>query len=160
MFEKLFILVKNNAGTAVIDNPAIPVKYHEAVINEASSSIIEVLKNQLETGKIKELVKFFQFSGIYNNALVSSIINKFANKLNNFYGIEPDSAMRAANSLITPVMAELVKKSKDAKNLDFGLSNLLSKLNGNRTDMSALVNQMMVAWSDIKVVRHFKGCKV
>jgi hypothetical protein len=145
MFEKLFILVKNNAGTAVIDNPAIPVKYHEAVINEASSSIIEVLKNQLETGKIKELVKFFQFSGIYNNALVSSIINKFANKLNNFYGIEPDSAMRTANSLITPVMAELVKESKDAKNLDFGLSNLLSKLNGNRTDMSALVNQMMVA---------------
>ncbi|MDB4901998.1 MAG: hypothetical protein JWQ63_1279, partial [Mucilaginibacter sp.] len=42
MFEKLFLLVKNNAGTAVIDNPAIPVKYHEAVINEASSSIIEV----------------------------------------------------------------------------------------------------------------------
>jgi len=145
MFEKLFMLVKNNAGTAVIDNPAIPVKYHEAVINEASSSIIEVLKNQLETGKIKDLIKFFQFSGIYNNSLVSSIINKFANKLNNFYGIAPDSALLAANSLITPVMAELVKESKDAKNLDFGLSNLISKLSGNRTDMSALVNQMMIA---------------
>src|SRR3954468_21299692 len=130
MFEKLFLLVKNNAGTAVIDNPAIPVKYHEAVINEASSSIIEVLKNQMETGRVKELVKFFQFSGIYNNSLVSSIINKFANKLNNFYGIEPESAMSAANSLITPVMAELVKESKDEKNADFGLSNFLSKLNG------------------------------
>ena len=145
MFEKLFMLVKSNAGTAVIDNPAIPVKYHEAVINEASSSIIEVLKNQLETGKVKELVKFFQFSGIYNNSLVSSIINKFANKLNNFYGIEPESAMSAANSLITPVMAELVKESKDAKNLDFGLSNFLSKLNGNRGNMDALVGEMMVA---------------
>ncbi len=145
MFEKLFMLVKNNAGTAVIDNPAIPAKYHEAVINEASSSIIEVLKNQLETGKIKDLVKFFQFSGIYNNSLVSSIINKFANKLNNFYGIEPESAMSAANSLITPVMAELVKESKDAKNVDFGLSNFLSKLNGNRGNMDALVGEMMVA---------------
>ncbi|MDP9081649.1 MAG: hypothetical protein M3O71_29910 [Bacteroidota bacterium] len=145
MFEKLFMLVKNNAGTAVIDNPAIPAKYHEAVINEASSSIIEVLKNQLETGKIKDLIKFFQFSGIYNNALVSSIINKFANKLNNFYGIEPASAMQAANTLITPVMEELVKESKDAKNIDFGLSNFISKLSGNRADMSVLVNQMMVA---------------
>lgn len=145
MFEKLFMLVKNNAGTAVIDNPAIPAKYHEAVINDASSSIIEVLKNQLETGKIKDLIKFFQFSGIYNNALVSSIINKFANKLNNFYGIEPDSAMLTANSLITPVMVELVKESKDAKNKDFGLSNFISKLSGNRADMSGLVNQMMVA---------------
>jgi hypothetical protein len=145
MFEKLFMLVKSNAGTAVIDNPAIPVKYHEAVINEASSSIIEVLKNQLETGKIKELIKFFQFSGIYNNTLVSSIVNRFANKLNNFYGIEPDSAMLAANTLITPVMAELVKESKDEKNMDFGLGNFLSKLTGNQADMSHLVDQMMVA---------------
>ena len=145
MFEKLFMLVKNNAGMAVIDNPVIPAKYHEAVINEASSSIIEVLKGQLETGKIKDLIKFFQFSGIYNNALISSIINRFANKLNNFYGIEPDSALVAANTLITPVMAELVKESKDEQNKDFGLSNFLSKLTGNQADMSGLVHQLMVA---------------
>lgn len=139
------MLVKNNAGTAVIDNPAIPLKYHEAVINEASSSIIEVLKNQLETGRIKDLIRFFQFAGIYNNSLVSSIVNRFANKLNNFYGVEPDSAMQTANSLITPVMAELVRESKDEKNMDFGLSNFLSKLTGNQADMSGLVHQMMVA---------------
>jgi hypothetical protein len=145
MFEKLFMLVKNNAGMAVIDNPAIPVKYHEAVINEASSSIIEVLKNQMETGKIKDLIRFFQFSGIYNNSLVSSIVNKFANKLNNFYGIEPASALVAAKTLIQPVMLELVKQSKNEQNKDFGLSNLLSKLNGNQKDMSVLVNQMMIA---------------
>ncbi len=145
MFEKLFMLVKNNAGMAVIDNPAIPVKYHEAVINDASSSIIEVLKGQIETGKIKDLIKFFQFSGIYNNSLVSTIINKFANKLNNFYGIEPASALITANSLITPVMAELVIQSKNEQNTDLGLSSLLSKLSGNRSDMNLLVNRMMVA---------------
>ncbi|MDB5008476.1 MAG: hypothetical protein JWQ84_1986 [Mucilaginibacter sp.] len=144
MFEKLFLLVKNNAGMAVIDNPAIPVKYHEAVINEASSSIIEVLKNQMETGKTQDLIRFFQFSDMYNKSLVSSIVNKFANKLNNFYGIEPHSALVTANSLIPPVMAELVKQSKNEQNKDFGLSNLLSKLNGNR-NMSVLVNQMMLA---------------
>lgn len=145
MFEKLFLLVKNNAGMAVIDNPAIPVKYHEAVINEASSSIIEVLKNQLETGRIKDLVKFFQFPGFNNNSLVSTIVNKFANKLNNFYGIDPGSAIAAAKSLIQPVMNELVKKSKDAQNMDFGLGNFLSKLTGNQKDMNLLVSQLMVA---------------
>lgn len=145
MFEKLFMLVKNNAGTAVIDNPVIPAQYHEAVINEASSSIIEVMKYQLETGRIKDLIKFFQFSGIYNNPLISSITKRFANKLNNFYGIEPDSAMLAANGLIKPVMEELVKESKDEQNTDFGLSNFLSKLTGNQADMSGLVHQLMVA---------------
>jgi len=145
MFEKLFMLVKNNAGTAIIDNPAIPAKYHEAVINEASSSIIEVLKGQMETGKIKDLIRYFQFSGIYNNSLVSSMVNKFASKLNNFYGIDPNSAWVAANSLIPPVMKELVIQSKNEQNKEFSLTNMLSKLNGNRADLSLLVNQMMVA---------------
>ncbi|MDP9048828.1 MAG: hypothetical protein M3N14_11880 [Bacteroidota bacterium] len=145
MFEKLFLLVKNNAGKAIIDNPAIPVKYHEAVINEASSSIIEVLKNQMETGRVKDLVSYFQFSGIYNNSLVSSMVNKFANKLNNFYGVDPTIAWATANSLIPPVMQELVKQSKNEQNKDFALTNMLSKLNGNRADLSGIVNQMMVA---------------
>lgn len=145
MFEKLFMLVKNNAGTAVIDNPEIPAKYHEAVINEASSSIIEVLKGQMETGKVKDLIRFFQFSGIYNNSLVSSMVNKFANKLNNFYGIDPKTALVTSNTLIQPVMKELVIQSKNEHNKDFGLSNLLSKLSGTQADMSALINQMKVA---------------
>jgi len=144
MFEKLFLLVKNNAGMAVIDNPAIPVKYHEAVINEASSSIIEVLKGQVETGRITDLIRFFQVSG-YNSSIVSSMVNRFANKLNNFYGVDSSSAWTTANSLIQPVMLELVKQSKNEQNTDFGLTNLLSKLNGNRADMKVLVNRMMAA---------------
>ena len=130
---------------AVIDNPEIPVKYHEAVINDASSSIIEVLKNQMETGRIKDLINYFRFSGIYSSALVSSIVNKFANKLNNFYGIEPKKALETAKSLIPTVMQKLVIESKNEQNKDLGLSNLLSKLNGNHTDLSVLVNQMMIA---------------
>jgi hypothetical protein len=145
MFEKLFMLVKNNAGTAVIDNPEIPAKYHEAVINEASSSIIEVLKGQMETGKVKDLIRFFQFSGIYNNSLVSTMVKKFANKLNNFYGIDPKTALVTSNTLIQPVMKELVIQSKNEHNKDFGLSNLLSKLSGTHADLSGLVNQMKVA---------------
>ena len=145
MFEKLFQLVKNNAGTAVIDSPTIPAKYHEAVINEASSSIIEVLKAQVETGRIKDLVKYFQFPGIYNNSIVSSMVNKFANKLNNFYGVDPESALVVANQLIPPVMEQLVMQTKNEKNKDFSLGNLLSKLNGNQVDLNVLVSQMMVA---------------
>jgi len=145
MFEKLFLLVKNNAGTAVINNPDIPEKYHDAVINEASSSIIEVLKGQMEMGKMKDLVSFFQLSGMSNKSIVKSIVNKFANKLNTYYGMDPVAALRASNALIKPVMEELVKQSKNEKNLDFGLSNLLSKLTGGERDMSGLVNHMMLA---------------
>ena len=73
MFEKLFMLVKNNARTAVINNPLISAKHHEAIITEASSSIIDVLKGQIETGKLKDIIKYFQFkhkkTGLYNYLL-------------------------------------------------------------------------------------------
>src|ERR1700761_8564347 len=145
MFEKLFLLVKNNAGTAVIDNPEIPEKYREAIINEASSTIIEVLKGQMETGKLKDLVKYFQYPEIYKNPLVASVVNKFATKLNQYYGIDPISSLRIANSLMKPVMLDLIKQSQNEQNKEFALSTFLSKINGNRVDLSGLVNQIKVA---------------
>ncbi len=145
MFEKLFMLVKNNAGTAVINNPVIAAKDRDAVLIEASSSIIEVLKNQMESGRVNDLIKFFKYSGIYSTSLVTSIVNRFANKLNNFYGIEPEAARLTANMLIPDVLQQLVLQSKNGQEKEFALGNLLSKLNGNRTDLSPLVNSLMVA---------------
>ena len=143
MFEKLFLLVKNNAGKAVIDNPEIPEKDREAILNEASSSIIEVLKGQMESGRLKDLVKYFQYPDIYQNPLVNSVVTKFAGKLEKFYGMDPASALRIANSLIPPVMLELIRQSKSEQNKDFGLGAFLSKINGNRADLSDLVNNLI-----------------
>src|ERR1700743_562930 len=133
MFEKLYLLVKNNAGTAVISNPAVPEKYHESVINDATSTIIEVLKGQMETGKIKDLVNYFQFSSMYSNPLISGAVRKFANKLNNFYNIDSAEAMKIANELITPVMQEMIKESK-GESKEFSLGALLAKVSGNLID--------------------------
>lgn len=144
MFEKLFLLVKSNAGMAVMNNPAIPEKYREAVLNDASSSIIEELKGQVDGGKLKDLVKYFQFPGVYNNPLISSAVKKFANKLNNFYGIESADALAASKMLIPPVMQELIKESKSEQNKEFALNTLLLKLSG-LTRMDVLLNQLAVA---------------
>jgi len=143
MFEKLFMLVKNNAGKAVVNNPVIPVKYHEAVINEASSSIIEVLKGQMESGKLNDMIKYFRYPGIYNNPLINSAVNKFANKLNNYYRIEPAAAQLIAKDLIPPVMQEIMKQSAK-QNSDFTLSKLLSILSGNY-DMNNLLSELSIA---------------
>jgi len=143
MFEKLFLLVKTNAGKAVMEYPEISEKDRDAVINEASSSIIEVLKGQMESGKLKDLVKYFQYPDIYRNPLITSVVNKFANKLNRFYGIDPISALRISNSMIPPVMLELIKQTKSEQNKEFALSSFLSKINGNRADLSDLVQNII-----------------
>lgn len=145
MFEKLFLLVKNNAGTAVIDNPVIAAKDRDAVIIEASSSIIEVFKNQMESGKINDLVKFFKYSGVYSTALITSMVNRFANKLNKFYGLEPEAARKVSAMLIPPVLQQLAIQSKSGEEQEFAPVNMLSNLNGNRADISLLINSMMAA---------------
>jgi hypothetical protein len=142
MFEKLFLLVKNNAGEAVINNPAIAENNREAALNDASSSIIEVLKSHMESGKIKDLVKYFQFTGIFNNPLITSAVKKYANKLNNFYGIESKEAMEISKKLITPVMQELISQSKGEQNKEFALNNIITKLSGNIGNISMLLNPL------------------
>ena len=145
MFEKLFLIVKNNAGTAVIDNPEILEKDRESVINDASSSIIEVFKGQMESGKLQDLVKYFQYPEIYKSSLTTSVINKFANKLNRYYNISPAAAIKTAKTLIPPVMLALIEQTKGDKNKEFTITTFLTKINGNRADLSALVNRLMVA---------------
>ena len=144
MFEKLFMLVKSNAGMAVIDNPLIPAKHHEAIINDASGTIIDVLKGQIETGKLKDMIKYFQFPGIYsNNPLIGTTVNKFANKLNNYYGVEPADALETSNALIPQVMQQLIDQSKNENDKEFSLRHLLEMLGGSK--INAVVNQLTAA---------------
>lgn len=145
MFEKLFLLVKNNAGMAIMNNPVIPAGSREAVLTEASSSIIDVLKNLMETGRVNDIIKFFQFSGTYNQSLVSSMTNKFANRLNKFYSIDMPAAQAAASSLIPAVMTQLVQQSNSMQTEEFALGTMLSQLNGNQADLNGLVNKLMIA---------------
>lgn len=144
MFEKLFLLVKNNAQKAVIENPEVEAKDREAVMTEASSAIIDVLKTQIETGKLKDLVTFFQLSGVYNNPIVNKMVNKFANRLNTYYNLSPNTAYTIADELIPAVMVQLVQQSKN-ETKEFGMGSMFSQLTGNRTDLSGLVNNMLIA---------------
>ena len=76
MFEKLYLIVKNYAQSAIINNPLISGQNHEAIQIEASSTIIEVLKGDMESGKIDELIHFFQLPGFDYHALIKKIENK------------------------------------------------------------------------------------
>lgn len=142
MFEKLFLLVKKNADKAVINNPAIPASQQEAVINDASSSIIEVLKKQLDSGRLKDLIRFFKFSDGKNNELVISIVNRFANKLNKFYNLDPITAFNTSTLLIIPVVEEMATQANSGAQNEFAINTFLAKLNGG-TDLSTLVNNYM-----------------
>ena len=88
MFEKLYLLVKSHAQGAIFNNPLISGHHHEAIVIGASSTIIEVLKGQMENGKVDDLINFFQLANFDYNSVTKKVVNKFANKLNNYYNID------------------------------------------------------------------------
>ncbi len=44
MLDQLILLVKEHAGEAIINNPAIPNEKNEAAISETAGGIFDVLK--------------------------------------------------------------------------------------------------------------------
>jgi len=60
MLDELFNLVKQNAGTAIVNNPAIPNEKNDEVINEASSSIAGGLQGMFSGGGVQDLFKDVQ----------------------------------------------------------------------------------------------------
>ena len=82
MFENLLDLVKSNAGDAVINNTEVPNEHNDAVINHASSSIMDSLKSQLAGGNFADVLSTLGGkTGLTNNPVVSNIMSNVSNSL-------------------------------------------------------------------------------
>ena len=59
MSDNLINLIREQAGEAVINNPAIPNKQNEAVIAQAGQSLTGGLRNLVFQGSIQELLGLY-----------------------------------------------------------------------------------------------------
>lgn len=141
MLENLFSLIKDKAAESVLNNPVIAVHHQEGIINEASSSIIDVLKDQLAAGKLKEVLEVFQHADISHNAIVSRMVTKFTSRLQNNYAIGAPDAKNIATTLIHPVMGQLVKKTNDPDDQSFDLPDMISQFGGSQVDLGRIINK-------------------
>lgn len=141
MLENLFSLIKTEAADRLSNDPMVPAQHQEGMLNEASSSIIDVLKDQLADGKLKEVLEVFQHSDISNNAIVSRMLTKFTSRLQNNYAIAGPEAKNIATSLIHPVMEKLVKKTNDPEDNSFNLPDMISQFGGNQVNLGGIINK-------------------
>ncbi len=142
MFYSLHQMVTENADNVINKNSVVPTKYKVAAINDASGTIVDVLKAQLESGKLKELIKFFQTSGIENSFLISIITKKYANRLNRYYSINMDDAKNIADKLIPNVMKNFISVTKQEPNTEENMFSFLNWLSGNTINFEALFVKM------------------
>lgn len=138
MFEQLTELVKQFGGDAVVNNTAVPNEHNEAVMNEASSSILDSLKGMVANGNVADLAGLFQGNNAADasNPIVQQITEKLSGSLGEKFGLSNDAASGVAGSLIPKVLGSLVNKAKDPNDSSFQVSDIIGAISGGNSQTS------------------------
>ena len=138
MFEQLTELVKQFGGDAVVNNAAVPNEHNEAVMNEASSSILDGLKEMVANGNTADLAGLFQGNNASDasNPVVKQLTEKLTGSLGEKFGLDSDAASGVAGSLIPKVLGSLINKAKDPNDSSFQISDVIGAISGGDSQAS------------------------
>ncbi|HSU49443.1 MAG TPA: hypothetical protein VLJ41_02590 [Segetibacter sp.] len=132
MLESLQNLVREHAGDAIINNPAIPNDKNEEVVADASSSIVAGLKTAAANGNTEDLMNLFKngAAAAATSPVAQNIQGGFAQNLMQKFGLDAGKAGGIAASLIPMVLQKFVHKTNDPNDNTFNLSSVLGSLAG------------------------------
>ncbi|HEX2684848.1 MAG TPA: hypothetical protein VHL77_12975 [Ferruginibacter sp.] len=140
MLEKLFNLVKESAGDAVINNPDIPNDKNNEVVAEATNTVASGLRNMVAGGGLQNIISMFTNkgqgggrSGLLSNPIVNMMIGHFAGKLMSKFNLGGNQANQVASNLIPNALGNLINKSNDPSDNGFSLEGLLNSITGGKT---------------------------
>ena len=138
MFEQLTDLVKQFGGDAVVNNAAVPNEHNEAVMNEASSSILDGLKEMVANGNTADLAGLFKGNNASDasNPVVQQLTEKLTGSLGEKFGLDNDAASGVAGSLIPKVLGSLIGKAKDPNDSSFQISDVIGSITGGNSQAS------------------------
>lgn len=131
MLENLLALVKQHAGEAVINNPAIPNEQNDAVIQETTQSITGGLQNMLASGGISDVLKMFGGQG--GSSVTQNISGGVIQNLMNKFGLDQSTASSVTAGLVPGILQNLVSQTNDPGNNSFNLQGIFNSLSGGRT---------------------------
>jgi hypothetical protein len=138
MVTQLNQIVKNNSTDNLFVNAGILPNQIDAAINEASGVIVDVLKNQLESGKALDLMSFFK--GIKSNRtlITSMMVKKYTNRLSKYYQISDAAAYQLAFAIIPASVEQFVSITEDLQKTENGFIQWLNWLSGNTVNFENL----------------------
>ena len=135
MLENLLDLVKQQAGEAVVDNPAVPNEKNNPVMEAASGSIFSGLQDMLsQGGGMKDVLRLFSGQQeVQNHPVTENITGGFVQKLVDQFGLDRQSAGGVANRLIPDVLGKLVHKTNDPSDNSFDIQGIFNSVSGGKT---------------------------
>ena len=132
MFEQLTQLVQQFGNDAVVKNNAIPNEQNEAVMNEASSSILSGLQKMVSEGGVEQLAGLFNGNNATStsNPAVQQLTEQLTGNLGSKFGLSNEVASGVAGSMIPKILGSLIGKAKDPNDSSFNISDLVSAISG------------------------------
>lgn len=134
MLDNLINLVREQAGTAIINNPTVPNERNEEVIAATGESIAGGLQNMLASGGLKDVLKLFggQEPASNNNPVVQNLSGNVIQQLMSRFGLDQQAAGGIAGNLVPDVLQKLVSKTNDPGDSSFDLQGIFNHLSGGK----------------------------
>jgi hypothetical protein len=133
MFDQLSELVKQFGQQDVVENAAVPNEHNEAVMEHASGSILDSLKNIAgQEGGADLIGSLFQGNNAADasNPVVEQITNQLSGSLGEKFGLSSDAASGVAGSLIPKVLGSLIGGAKDPNNPGINITDVIGAITG------------------------------
>ncbi|HPT13606.1 MAG TPA: DUF937 domain-containing protein [Bacteroidales bacterium] len=141
MLDQLLQLVRENAGEAIISNPAIDNKNNDAAIETAAGSIFDNLKGMAGGGNLDSILNLFQGGGdVSAHPAINNISSGVAGDLMKKFGLDQGAAANIVQQLIPTVMNKLVKKTNDPNDSSIDLQGILGALTGGKPKGGGILN--------------------
>lgn len=133
MLDQLKDLVRDNAKEAIFNNSDVPDDKNEEAVDATSNSILDVLKDKVSSGEIKDILSS---SGDEDTSKLSGdIMENLTGKLGDL-GIGGGTAKSIASSVIPVVLSKVLKGSSFGSSLN--IKDLISHVSDGDFDLSSL----------------------
>lgn len=135
MLDDLINLVKQQAGDAIVNNPAIPNDKNDLAVQEAGSSILGGLQNAISGGGLKDVLKLFggQGNDIASNPVTQQVSGNVVQNLMQKFNLDQGAASNIAGSLVPNVLQKLVNKTNDPSDSSFDIQGIFNNLTNGKT---------------------------
>ncbi len=134
MLDQLILLVKEHAGEAILNNPAIPNEKNEAAISATANSIFDVLKGQLAGGQPAAVTSLFKDNNTADHALIGKISGLVQQQLSAKFNLSSVQTTQIVQQLIPVVMQKLVQKTNDPQDNSFSMDDMLASFGSKKPE--------------------------
>lgn len=147
MLEELFNLVKEQAGTAIINNPDIPNDRNEEAVADVTNSVAGGLQNALAGGQFKDVLKLLGGQGgdLQTNPMANQLSGNAISSLMDKFGLNQGQAGSIVSNLLPGVLQNLISKTNNPNDNSFDLQGIFSSLTGGQTgglDLQGLLGRV------------------